>query len=102
MASHDPAEYKFWTPTYVFLFATLLTAYYMYDCLLHPERVLKCCICSWDTSMSQKSRFKMQGQGIHTFRNTFPQLPGGTIKNPEFIQTKHGYASRVATSCLSD
>jgi hypothetical protein len=47
--------------------------------------------------MSQKSRFKMQGQGIHTFRNTFPQLPGGTIKNPEFIQTKHGYASRVAT-----
>lgn len=40
--------------------------------------------------MSQKSRFKMQGQGIHTFRKTFPQLPGGTLKNPEFIQTAHG------------
>jgi len=40
--------------------------------------------------MSQKSRFKMQTQGITTFRNTFPQLPGGTLKNPEFIQTAHG------------
>lgn len=45
---------------------------------------------SWDTSMSQKSRFKMQTQGIHTFRNTFPQLPWGTLKNPTFIQTAHG------------
>jgi delta24(24(1))-sterol reductase len=40
--------------------------------------------------MSQKSRFKMQGQGVFTFRKTFPQLPWGTIKNPEFIQTQHG------------
>jgi len=47
---------------------------------------------SWDTSMSQKSRFKMQTQGIHTFRNTFPQLPWGIIKNPTYIQTAHGYA----------
>jgi hypothetical protein len=41
--------------------------------------------------MSQKSRFKMQGQGINAFRKTFPQLPGGTLKNPQFIQTAHGY-----------
>jgi delta24(24(1))-sterol reductase len=47
----------------------------------------------WDTSMSQKSRFKMQTQGIFKFRYTFPQLPGGTIKNPTFIQTEHGYVS---------
>jgi Delta24(24(1))-sterol reductase len=40
--------------------------------------------------MSQKSRFKMQTQGINTFRKTFPQLPWGTLKNPEFIQTAHG------------
>lgn len=46
---------------------------------------------SWDTSMSQKSRFKMQTQGIHTFRNTFPQLPWNVIKNPTYIQTAHGY-----------
>ncbi|KAF8141513.1 ergosterol biosynthesis ERG4/ERG24 [Boletus edulis] len=50
----------------------------------------------WDTSMSQKSRFKMQTQGITKFRNTFPQLPWGTLKNPEFIQTAHG--NRLLTS----
>ena len=30
MASHDPSKYRFSTPTYVLLFSTLLTAYYMY------------------------------------------------------------------------
>ena len=46
---------------------------------------------SWDTSMSQKSRFKMQTQGVYSYRWTFPQLPWGTVKNPTYIQTKHGY-----------
>ena len=46
--------------------------------------------------MSQKSRFKMQTQGITTFRKAFPQLPGGTLKNPTFIQTAHG--NRLLTS----
>ena len=73
MASHDPAKYRFSTPTYVALFGTLLTAYYV-----------------WDTSMSQKSRFKMQTQGIYEYRKTFPQLPYGTIHNPKYIQTTHG------------
>lgn len=91
MASHDPSKYQFSTPTYVFLFGTLLTAYYMYDpSILSSVTQLTFIIGSWDTSMSQKSRFKMQTQGITTFRNTFPQLPGGTLKNPEFIQTAHG------------
>lgn len=40
--------------------------------------------------MSQKSRFKMQNQGITTFRGAFPQLPHGTLTNPKFIQTAHG------------
>jgi Delta24(24(1))-sterol reductase len=48
--------------------------------------------------MSQKSRFKMQGQGVFTYRKTFPQLPYGTIKNPEFIQTKHGLVSIFSSS----
>ena len=30
MASHDPSKYRFSTPTYLLLFSTLLTAYYMY------------------------------------------------------------------------
>ena len=73
MASHDPADYRFSTPTYVALYTTLLTAYYI-----------------WDTAMSQKSRFKMQTQGITTYRKTFPQLPWGTLENPSYIQTAHG------------
>jgi delta24(24(1))-sterol reductase len=76
MASHDPSTYRFSTPIYVLLFTTLLTAYYI-----------------WDTSMSQKSRFKMQTQGIQTFRNTFPQLPRGTNKNPTYIKKAHGYVA---------
>ncbi|KAK7687899.1 hypothetical protein QCA50_009118 [Cerrena zonata] len=73
MASNHPSKYEFSTPVYVLLFGTLLSAYYI-----------------WDTSMSQKSRFKMQTQGVFTYRKTFPQLPGGTIENPKFIQTAHG------------
>ncbi|KAJ7577037.1 ERG4 ERG24 ergosterol biosynthesis protein [Mycena floridula] len=79
MASHDPSEYRFSTPTYVVLFTTLLTAYYVWDC-----------------AMSQKSRFKMQTQGITEFRKTFPQLPGCIVQNPTFIQTAHG--NRLLTS----
>ena len=45
---------------------------------------------SWDTAMAQKSRFKMQTQGITEFRKTFPQLPGCVVENPTFIQTAHG------------
>ena len=73
MASHDPSKYRFSTPTYIALYTTLLTAYYI-----------------WDTAMSQKSRFKMQTQGITTYRKTFPQLPWGTLENPSYIQTAHG------------
>lgn len=51
---------------------------------------------SWDTAMAQKSHFKMQTQGIHTFRKTFPQLPGNTVENPTYIQTAHG--NRLLTS----
>jgi delta24(24(1))-sterol reductase len=43
--------------------------------------------------MSQKSRFRMQMQGITKFRNTFPQLPWSIVKEPKFIQTEHGYVN---------
>lgn len=46
--------------------------------------------------MSQKSRFRMQMQGITTFRHAFPQLPWSIIKEPTFIQTEHG--NRLLTS----
>lgn len=40
--------------------------------------------------MSQKSRFRMQMQGTFQYRWTFPQLPWGTLENPQYIQTEHG------------
>ncbi|CUA70663.1 delta24(24(1))-sterol reductase [Rhizoctonia solani] len=73
LASQEPETYRFPTAIYILLFATLLTVYYIFD-----------------TSMSQKSRFKMQMQGTYTPRWAFPQLPYGTIENPTFIQTAHG------------
>lgn len=53
--------------------------------------------------MSQKSRFKMQTQGTFKFRKTFPQLPWGTVENPTYIQTAHGYAESFMTifGCLT-
>lgn len=33
----------------------------------------------WDTAQSQKNRFRMQLRGTFIKRNTFPQLPWGTI-----------------------
>ena len=90
MASHDPSKYQFSTSTYLIMFTTLLTAYYVYVSFPRHSSRSNSLVFSWDTSMSQKSRFKMQTQGVFNYRKTFPQLPGGTIKNPTFVQTAHG------------
>ncbi|PIS02743.1 MAG: delta(24(24(1)))-sterol reductase [Chlamydiae bacterium CG10_big_fil_rev_8_21_14_0_10_42_34] len=64
---------QFSTPALIALFALLLFAYYV-----------------WDTANSQKNRFRMQLRGTFVKRNTFPQLPWGTLKNPKFIKTAQG------------
>ena len=91
MASHDPATYRFSTGGYIFIYTVLCTAYYMY--VPFPSSMTTFSLSgldSWDTAMAQKSRFKMQTQGITKFRKTFPQLPGCVVENPTFIQTAHG------------
>lgn len=55
------------------LFVALLLAYYV-----------------WDTSQSQRNRFRMMERGTYVKRRTFPQLPWGTLKNPRYLQTAHG------------
>ncbi|PRP79388.1 hypothetical protein PROFUN_12986 [Planoprotostelium fungivorum] len=63
-----------WSTSYTVLcYVVLLAAYY-----------------AWDTTNSQKCRFRMQQRGIYIERKTFPQLPWGTIKNPRYIKTEHG------------
>jgi len=44
----------------------------------------------WDTANSQKNKFRMQQTGSFIKRNTFPQLPWGTLENPTYIKTEHG------------
>ncbi|TIC73686.1 hypothetical protein E3Q00_02683 [Wallemia mellicola] len=79
LLNHRPEEYSWSWATYTLLFGVLLTSYTIFD-----------------LAMAQKSRFKMQQQGIHKFRKTFPQIPGATPKNPTFVQTQHG--SKLLTS----
>ncbi|ORY27457.1 ergosterol biosynthesis ERG4/ERG24 [Naematelia encephala] len=49
-------------------------------------------ICYWifDSSMAQKSNFKMQQQGEYHPRGAFPTMPWSVIEHPTYIQTKHG------------
>jgi delta24(24(1))-sterol reductase len=44
----------------------------------------------WDTSQSQKNRFRMQLRGSYVRRRTFPQLPWGTLRDPEYLRTSDG------------
>ncbi|KAK2735301.1 C-24(28) sterol reductase [Myotisia sp. PD_48] len=45
----------------------------------------------WDTTNSQKNRFRQQQRGDMVLRNTFPQLPWQTVENPRTIVSKEGY-----------
>ncbi|KAG9001466.1 C-24(28) sterol reductase [Tulasnella sp. JGI-2019a] len=73
MVRRHPDTYKFPLWGNIALYSTLMIAHYIFD-----------------TSMAQKSHFKMQMQGVYQERMTFPQWPWSTIKNPNFIQTAHG------------
>ncbi|CAF1415365.1 unnamed protein product [Adineta ricciae] len=55
------------------LFIVLFVAYYV-----------------WDSSLSQKIRFRMQQQGTYITRNAFPQVPWNVIKNPKYLKTECG------------
>ena len=68
---NGPIDHPWWYSTLVVF--VLLFAYYV-----------------WDTSQSQKNRFRMQLAGTYVPRRTFPQLPWGTLKNPRYITTKNG------------
>lgn len=46
----------------------------------------------FDSSMAQKSRFRMQLQGTLKVRWSFPQWPWSTLKDPRYLQTEHGNA----------
>jgi delta24(24(1))-sterol reductase len=52
--------------------------------------ILVCAYYIWDTSQSQKNRFKMQQKKTLVKRYTFPQFSAGTLKDPLFLTSEKG------------
>jgi delta24(24(1))-sterol reductase len=73
MVRNPVSAYEFPLIGSIAALATLLTAYFIFD-----------------SAMAQKSIFKMQQQGEYKPRYAFPVLPGIVLKDPSYIQTKHG------------
>jgi delta24(24(1))-sterol reductase len=71
LAQRAPFEHS--APYTVLCFALLVGAYYV-----------------WDTSQSQRNRFRMQLRGALVKRYAFPQLPWGTLRNPRYLETRSG------------
>ncbi|MDE0408207.1 MAG: delta(24(24(1)))-sterol reductase [Alphaproteobacteria bacterium] len=76
IASHLPFEFSI--PYTAFCFALLFGSYYV-----------------WDTANSQRNRFRMQFNGSYVKRMAFPQLPWGTLKNPNYLNTEAGFGLLV-------
>ncbi|KAH8762820.1 sterol reductase/lamin B receptor [Hyaloscypha finlandica] len=80
------------TPALIILFTSYLFVYWI-----------------WDTTGSQKNRFRAQERGKFVPRKTFPQLPWQTLQNPRTITTKngdtilangwYGYARKIHYTC---
>jgi delta24(24(1))-sterol reductase len=73
LANHDPSEYHWNRFFLAFLFVAYLFVYWV-----------------WDTTNSQKNRFRQQERGTMVHRNTFPQLPWQTVENPKTLTTADG------------
>ncbi|KAL8925897.1 MAG: hypothetical protein Q9208_003210 [Pyrenodesmia sp. 3 TL-2023] len=73
MANHAPSVYHWSRPVLVVFYVTYLLAYWV-----------------WDTTNSQKNRFRQEERGTLIERRTFPQLPWQTVKNPHVIKTQAG------------
>lgn len=84
LANHDPAEYHWNRFFLAFLYIAYLFVYWV-----------------WDTTNSQKNRFRQQERGTMVKRNTFPQLPWQTVENPKTITADDGSKILVDGWCKS-
>lgn len=73
MSRMPASTYEFPLYGQIMMFSTLLICYYIFD-----------------SSMAQKSSFKLQQQGDFYQRKAFPVVPWSVIEDPTYIQTKHG------------
>ena len=83
LANHDPSIYR-WNRVALTGFSVLYLFVYWI----------------WDTSNSQKNRFKAQLIGHDIERKSFPQLPWRTVKNPKTIASGNGDLVFVDGWCM--
>lgn len=83
LANHPPSEYRWNRYALASLYVIYLFIYWI-----------------WDTTNSQKNRFRQQERGTLVERNTFPQLPWQTVKNPKILRTSTGDAILVDGWCM--
>jgi len=83
LANHDPSVYRWNRAALTALFVLYLFIYWV-----------------WDTTNSQKNRFKAQLSGHDIERRSFPQLPWRIVKNPQTITSKHGDVIFVDGWCM--
>ena len=92
LANHAPSEYRWPRWFMVFLYASYLFVYWV-----------------WDTANSQKNMFRARQRGTVQQRQTFPQLPWKDVKDPKTIPVKSGddllcdgwysYARKIHYTC---
>lgn len=75
LANHHPDTYRMNRFALTLFFAVYLFVYWV-----------------WDTTNSQKNRFRAEETGKEVIRKAFPQLPWQAVKNPRVIRTKEGYS----------
>ena len=73
LANFAPSTYHWNRTVLVLLYASYLFVYWV-----------------WDTTNSQKNRFRQEQSGRVLKRKAFPQLPWQTVENPKKIDTKEG------------
>ena len=83
LANHDPATYHWNRYFLVFLYVAYLFVYWV-----------------WDTTNSQKNRYRQMERGTRVFRKAFPQLPWQTLHNPKTITAADGSKILVDGWCM--
>ena len=73
LANHHPSKYHWNGYFLIALYISYLLWYWV-----------------WDTTNSQKNRFRASERGNMIERKTFPQLPWQTVKNPRVVRTASG------------
>ena len=85
LANHPPSAYPWNRSVLALLYISYLFVYWV-----------------WDTTNSQKNRFRQQERGTHVERKAFPQLPWGTLNNPKTIKTDTGDSILIDGWCKCD